>query len=118
VSACQSRQVCGWITQGSDGFRRYVTSSLDRPFVILLDEDRPNEPDLSRLWEDADDAGAPFDLAVEALDLQCGALVTRRVGGDQPFGLGETRVGFGGFLRLRCVAAAQASRRAATASAT
>jgi putative transposase len=27
-----------------------------------------------------------------------GALVTRRVGGDQPFGLGETRVGFGGFL--------------------
>jgi hypothetical protein len=70
VSACQCRQVYGWIiAQGIDGFQRHVTGSLDRPFVILLEQDRPNEPDYRvPVGEDADDVGAPLDLAVEALD--------------------------------------------------
>ncbi len=70
MSACQCRQVYGWIiAQGSDGFQRHVTSSLDRPFVILLEQDRPNEPDYRVLvGEDADDVGAPLDLAVEAAE--------------------------------------------------
>ena len=45
------------------------SGALDCPFVILLDQDGSDETDDGFLvGEDADDVGAAFDLAVEALD--------------------------------------------------
>src|ERR1700722_18877416 len=59
----------GIIAQGGHGFQRHVAGALDRPFVILLQKDRADEPDDSLvIWKDADDLGAPFDLAVEPFE--------------------------------------------------
>ena len=58
-----------------DGFQRHVTRTLDRPFVVLFEQDGSDEtPDGGLVGEDADDLGAPLDLAVEAFD---------RIGGVQ-----------------------------------
>ena len=59
----------GIIAQGGDGFQRHVSGALDSPFIVLLQKDCANEPDdRSLVGKDADDFGAPLDLAVEALD--------------------------------------------------
>ncbi len=46
-----------------------VAGALNRPFVVLLEEERSYEAGDGRLVrEDADDLGAPLDLAVEAFE--------------------------------------------------
>ena len=70
----------GIIAQGGDRFQGHVAGALNRPFVVLLKQDRPDQPDDGVLvGEDAHDIGAPFDLAVEALDrigrVQLGAML-------------------------------------------
>jgi hypothetical protein len=61
VSACQCRQVDVWIiAQGCDGFQRHVASPLDRPFVVLLEQDRSNEPDYRVLVGEDADEGRPM----------------------------------------------------------
>jgi hypothetical protein len=55
--------------------QRHVTCSLDRPFVVLFEQDGTDEtPDGGFVGEDADDLGAPLDLAVQPFD---------RIGGVQ-----------------------------------
>jgi hypothetical protein len=57
------------MAQGRDGFQAHVPSALDRPFIILFEQERADEPrDGLLVREDADDIGAPLDLAVETLD--------------------------------------------------
>jgi hypothetical protein len=59
----------GIIADGRDGFQCHVTSTLDRPLVVLLEQDGVDEAlDDGHVGEDADDLGAPLDLAIEALD--------------------------------------------------
>ena len=81
-SSCQlaGRLTIGIIAQGRDGFQRHVAGALDRPFIVLLEQDRADETDDGVLvGEDADDLGAPLDLAVEAFDrvgrVQLGAML-------------------------------------------
>jgi hypothetical protein len=51
----------GIIAQGGHGFQRHVAGALDRPFAILLQKDRADEPDDGLvIWKDADDLGAPL----------------------------------------------------------
>ena len=46
-----------------------LASALDRPFVVLLEQDGADEAaDGGLVGEDADDIGATFDFAVEPLD--------------------------------------------------
>jgi hypothetical protein len=48
----------GVIAQGGHGFQRHVSSALDRPFVVLLEEDGADEPDDDVVvGADADDLG-------------------------------------------------------------
>ena len=60
----------GIIAQGGDGFQGHGSSALDGPFVVLFQQHSADESDsltmASSLWEDPDDVGAAFDLAVEA----------------------------------------------------
>ena len=70
----------GIIAQGRDGFQRHVAGALDGPFVVLFEQDGADEADDGGLvGEDADDLGAPLDLAVEALErigrVQLGAVL-------------------------------------------
>ena len=65
-----------------DAFRRDVTSTLDSPFVVLLEQDGADEAgDGFLVGEDADDIGAPLDLADQPLDgvggVQLGAMLRR-----------------------------------------
>ena len=48
---------------------RFISPTLDGPFLGLLHQDGADEAaDGSLVGEDSDDFGAPLDLAVEALD--------------------------------------------------
>src|SRR5271170_6301264 len=59
----------GIIAQGGHGFQRHVTGALDGPFVVLLEEDSPDEPDDGVVvGENADDFGPALDLAVEPFE--------------------------------------------------
>jgi hypothetical protein len=59
----------GIIAQLADAFQRHVAGALDGPFVVLFEQHGADEADDGVLVrEDADDVGAPLDLAVEALD--------------------------------------------------
>ena len=45
-------------------------AAADEPFVVLFDDDAGGEPDQGAVvGEDADDVGAPADLAVDSLEL-------------------------------------------------
>jgi len=69
-SCCrQGRQADeGIIAHRRDGFQRHVARTLDRPFIVLFEEDGADEPDQrSLVREDADDLGSALDLAIEAL---------------------------------------------------
>lgn len=66
---------CGWqaderiIAHCCDGFQCHVAGSLDGPFIVLFEQERADEPDDGVIvGEDADNLGAPLDLAVETLD--------------------------------------------------
>ena len=75
-SAGDCRKADGWIiAQGRDGFQRHVAGALNRPFIVLLEQDRTDETnDGFLIGEDADHFGSPLDLAIKALD---------RIGGVQ-----------------------------------
>ena len=94
----------GIVAQRRDRFQGHVAGSLHRPFVVLLQQDGADQAgDGGLVGEDADNLGAAFDLAVEALE---------RIGnyGDSllyvpqqlrlPCGVASTR-GFGPGLELR-----------------
>jgi len=50
LSACHGGQADdGILAQGSDGFQRHVTCALNGPFVVLLEQDCPDEADNRRL---------------------------------------------------------------------
>ena len=56
------------IADWGDAFQRHVAGALDRPLIILLKEDGADEAlDRVLVWEDADDIGATFNFAVDAL---------------------------------------------------
>ena len=53
------------IAQGRDGFQAHVSAALNRSFVILFEEEGADEAgDGVFIGEDADDVGAPLDLAL------------------------------------------------------
>lgn len=59
----------GIIARGRHGFQGHAAGAPDGPFVVLLEQDRPDEPDESiAVGKDADDPGAAFDLAVEPFE--------------------------------------------------
>ena len=65
--------MAGSLTIGSSlkarWFPDYVSTALNRPFVILFEQQRTHEPGGGILvGEDTDDIGAPLDLAVEAFE--------------------------------------------------
>jgi hypothetical protein len=77
----------GIIAQRRDGFQRHVASPLDRPLVVLLEQDGAHQAgDGVLVGEDADHFGSPLDLAVEAFE---------RIGRVQfgPMRSGEAHVG-------------------------
>ena len=69
LSVCQFWHTdVGIVAHGCDGFQGHVASALHRPFFILFQEQRTNEPgDGFVVWKDADDLAAPLDFAIEAL---------------------------------------------------
>ena len=59
----------GIVAQRCHGFQGHVAGALDGPFIVLFQEDSPDEADDGLVvGEDADDRGAPLDLVVQALD--------------------------------------------------
>ena len=69
MRAFGSTQIWRNVGAQTKGFKGHVTNALDGPFVALLHEDRADESgDRGFIREDADDCGAPLDLAVQALD--------------------------------------------------
>jgi len=83
----------GIIAQRRDGFQGHVAGAQDRPFVVLLEQDRADQAnDGILIGEDADDFRSPLDLAVEALDrvgrVQLGAVLRRKAHIGEHVGLG------------------------------
>jgi hypothetical protein len=75
-----------------------VSAALNRPFVVLFEQQRADQVRNGIfVGEDADDVGAPLDLAVEALDrigaVQLGTVLGREghVGEHVGFGLVQKR---------------------------
>src|SRR5215472_2242630 len=68
ASGCHGRQLEDRIlAQWSDGFQRHVAGALHGPLSGLLEQDCTDQAgDGSLVGEDADDFGAPLDLAIEA----------------------------------------------------
>ena len=68
-----------------DRLQRVVAevAAADEPFVVLLDDDAGGEPDQGAVvGEDADDVGAPTDLAVDPLERVGRAQLRPVVGGE------------------------------------
>jgi len=66
-SGCHGGQLEDRIfAQWSDRFQGHVAGALDGPFIVLLEQDGADQAgDGVLIGEDADDLGAPLDLAVE-----------------------------------------------------
>jgi hypothetical protein len=80
VSGCGGQPDDGIIAQRRHGFQGHVAPALNRPFVVLFEQQRPDQADDGGLVrEDTDHLGAPLDLAVEPLDgigrVQLGAML-------------------------------------------
>ncbi len=57
------------IAHYGDGFQRHVAGPLDGPFIVVFEQQRADETnDGIVVGKDADDLGAPLDLAVETFD--------------------------------------------------
>ena len=57
------------IAQRRDCFQAHVAAPLNRPFIVLFEQQRANEArDRVLVGEDADHIGAPLDLTVEPFD--------------------------------------------------
>src|SRR5687767_3877572 len=72
------------IAYRSEAFQSDVASSLDGPLVVLLEQDGADETDDGGVvGEDADDVGAPLDLADRPFDgiggMQLGAVLSRKL---------------------------------------
>jgi hypothetical protein len=53
------------LAQRSDGFQRHVAGALHGPIIVLLEQDGADRAgNGSLVGEDADDVGAPLDLAI------------------------------------------------------
>ena len=58
----------GSMAQRGNGFQCHVAGSLDRPFVILFQQDSAHKPDDGGfIGKDPHDIRSPLDLAIEAL---------------------------------------------------
>ena len=82
------------IAHVSDSFQGHVSAALNRPFIVLFEQQRADETGYGLLvGKDADDIGASLDLAVEAFDRVCtvelGAMLLgeAHIGQDVRFGL-------------------------------
>lgn len=54
---------------GGEGFQRHVACTLDCPFIVLFEQQRPAEADDGIVVrEDPDNIGAALDFAVQTLD--------------------------------------------------
>ena len=59
----------GPVAQGGHGFQRHVAGALDRPFVVLLHQDRSDEGDDGVVvGKDSEDLGPSFDIASEPFE--------------------------------------------------
>jgi hypothetical protein len=59
----------GPVAQGGHAFQRHVAGALDRPFVVLLHQDRSDEGDDDVVvGKDSEDLGPSFDLASEPFE--------------------------------------------------
>lgn len=68
-----------------DGLKGQISGALGSPLVVLFEQQCADEADDGVIvGEDADDLGAPLDLAIEALD-----------------GVGNRYKNFGASIRLR-----------------
>ena len=69
-SGGQDRQAdAGTLAERRDRLKGHVAGPLDRPLVVLLEQEGADETGDRRLvGEDADDVGAPLDLAVQTLE--------------------------------------------------
>ena len=69
-SGGQYRQAdIGTLAERGDRLKGHVSGPLDRPFVVLLQQECADQAgDRSLVGEDADDVGAPFDLTVQAFE--------------------------------------------------
>src|SRR2546423_6400728 len=67
-SGCHSGQSDrGSIAQRSDGFQAHVSGTLDRPFLVLLQQQRTDEAgDGGFVWEDAHYLAASLDLSLQS----------------------------------------------------
>jgi hypothetical protein len=81
------------LAERRDGFQGHVSGTLDRPFVVLLEQQGADEADEGGLvGEDADDFAVPLDFAVEAFERVCAVDLDPVLGGKahvgQDVGLG------------------------------
>ena len=54
------------MAQRRDRFQAHVAAALNRPLIVLFEQQRADEPgDRILIGEDADDVGTPLDLAIE-----------------------------------------------------
>jgi hypothetical protein len=73
----------GIIAQWCDGFQSHVAAALDRPFVVLFEQDRADETnDGIFVGEYANHLGASLDLAVDTFERIGG--VGRILKGEKP----------------------------------
>lgn len=72
-SACRSGQADERIiAHCGDCLKGQVSGSLDRPLIILLEQQRTDEAhDGIVVWKDADDLGSPLDFSIQSLDRIC-----------------------------------------------
>lgn len=82
------------MAQWSDGFQGHIAGTLNGPLVVLLEQQRTDQPDDSGfVRDDADDLAAPLDLAIEPFErigaVDLGAVLCREahVGQDVSFGM-------------------------------
>ena len=69
MSACRWQADERIIAHCGDGLKGHVSGPLDGPFVVLFKQQCADEADDGAIvGEDADDLGAPLDLAIESLD--------------------------------------------------
>ena len=68
VASWPARRIDEHLTEHAP-YKGHVAGTLDRPLVILLEQDGADEPgDSSLIRKDANDLGPALDLAVEAFE--------------------------------------------------
>ena len=76
-----------------DCFQRHVAGALNGPLIILLEQDRTDEPcDGGFIWKESDDVAAPLDLPFQSFDRVGGVYFGPALSGEAHVG---QHVGFG-----------------------